>query len=82
MCTDENEPVVNTLLAMTVVYDPNKLEVLKKKKEVAQRAANKRFPEEDLHYALKMKNNDTAEVSREPAVIEGWLCAAMMSDER
>jgi len=64
MCTDENEPVVNTLLAMTVVYDPNKLEALKKKKEVAQRAANKRFPEEDLHYALKMKNNDTAEAAK------------------
>ena len=41
-----------------VAVNKEKMEILRKKKEVAGRAANKRFPEEDLDLAMKMKLND------------------------
>jgi len=64
-CLDDPEKlVVNEVLKENgkvdrhVAVNKEKMEILRKKKEVAGRAANKRFPEEDLDLAMKMKLND------------------------
>lgn len=63
---DESEggPLVNHLAGSCVAVRLDRLDSLKKRKEVTSRAANKRFAEEDMHIALKMCNNNDQEAAK------------------
>ena len=58
------EPIVNQLAQRCVFVHKEKLELLTKRKEVAGRSANKKFPKEDLEAALLACNNDPAAAAK------------------
>ena len=54
----EGGPLVNLLVNRCEAVRADRLDSLKKRNEVTSRAANKRFPEEDLERALLITNNN------------------------
>ena len=83
---DQSDLVVNRLLDEAgrvmphVAVHKEKLDILKKKKEVASKQGPKRFPEEDLHLALKAKRNDPTEAAK--MLVEMARCENNTLDKR
>ena len=67
----EGGPLVNMLVRRCVQVRPDRLENLRKRKEVTGRAANKRFPEEDLDRALLICNNNDADAAKMLVKMQG-----------
>lgn len=67
----EGGPLVNLLVNRCVAVRADRLDSLKKRKEVTSRAANKRFPEEDLERALLITNNNDGEAAKTLVKMQG-----------
>jgi len=57
-------PLINVLMGETVAVRPDRLDNLKKRKEVSGRTGNKRFPEEDLALSMIICHNADADAAK------------------
>ena len=57
-------PMVNLLVQKTLAVRNDRLENLKKRKEVTQKTGNKKFPEADLYRAMLQCHNDDSDAAK------------------